>query len=214
MKLTKLFIPILLTVFAFSEEPSLSKALGISGGLISGSGLSYRNIGVKNGYQVTFGIISLPYDNSGMRTMENHYQYTWYGDWTPDTSVVYKNYEYGYGGTWANCGVKYFRPLHRADKSTFYSYAGVSAYYSSSIDYYTEYKYFLNTSDSTYTYEDVSPRKKEVTTKTTFRIGAGIGIEYKLTENIRLALDLPITFADDGRITMILPEGGVYYYYR
>ncbi len=214
MKL-KYLSPLLLCVnFIFPQSSELSTGLGVAAGMITGSGLSYRNIGESKGIQFTFGIMSFPYEEDDEPYWrEDHMGHYDVNDWMPDTSSSEKMYEYNSGGTWGNAGLIFIKPLHRAEKSMFYLLGGVSAYYSSSADYYTEYKYTLDT-DSTYTYKAVSDRKKETNTDYTFRVGAGIGLEYELTENIRFSLDLPLTISDNKQITMIVPEAGLYYYFK
>lgn len=198
----------------FSQSSELHTSLGISAGLLTGSGLSYRNIGESKGLQFTFGIMSFPYEeyDDGYWSEERSGLYD-SNYWVPDTSEIFKDYEYGNGGTWGNAGLVFIKPLHRAKRSTFYVLTGVSMYYSSSVDYYTEYKYIL-TSDSTYSYNPISDRVKDSETNYTFRVGFGIGIEYQFTENIRLSLDMPLTISDNRRITMIVPEAGIYYYFK
>ncbi|NQV36957.1 MAG: hypothetical protein HQ509_03005 [Candidatus Marinimicrobia bacterium] len=215
MKL-KVLSPLLLCVnFIFPQSSELSTGLGVAAGMITGSGLSYRNIGESKGIQFTFGIMSFPHDDYDDETYWREDHMGSYGviDWVPDTSRTDKMYEYSNGGTWGNAGLVFIKPLHRAEKSMFYLLGGVSMYYSSSSDYYMEYKYIHDT-DSTYTYKAVSDRKKETTTDYTFRVGAGIGLEYELTENIRFSLDLPLTISDNKQITMIVPEAGLYYYFK
>lgn len=199
---------------AFPQSEELSTGLGVSGGLLTGSGLSYRHVGDNSGWQLTFGIISFPDDYSNDYIIyEQDRQPYQAGDWIPDTTEVYRSYDYNNGGTWANVGLLYLKPLHRSKTSMFYILGGASAYYSSSTDYFTNYQYVID-SDTTYSYVPVGDRTKERTTDVTFRVGIGIGLEYNITENIRLSLDLPLTIADDRRITMLFPDAGLYYYFK
>ncbi len=204
---------IVITSAIYAQFSDYSVGLGVAGGLVSGSGLSYRNVGESKGIQFTFGIMSFPYEED---------EYSWsdertgeYGqfDWTPDTTQVYREYNYGNGGTWGNMGLVFLKPLHRADKSMFYLLGGVSVYYTSTIDKYRDYRYTI-LSDSTYSYTAASDLTEDKTSDYTFRVGLGIGLEYAITENIRLSLDLPLTVSDRKEITMIIPEAGLYYYFK
>ncbi len=54
---------------------------------------------------------------------------------------------------------------------------------------------------------------KETTLRTNF--GIGIGIDYKLTENIHLNLDWPLVLSksdEDFDIIMYIPQAGIHYY--
>ncbi len=199
---------------ALPQSENLTTSMGVSAGLLTGTGLSYRHIGEQSGWQLTFGVISFPDDYDMNHYEYDQHQHMYYGnDWIPDTNEVYRNYDYNNGGTWANVGLLYLKPLHRSKTSMFYLLGGVSAYYSSSTDYYTEYRYVID-SDSTYYYNPMGGRQKETSSDVTFRLGLGIGLEYNITENIRLSLDLPLTIADDRRITMLFPDAGLYYYFK
>ncbi len=197
----------------FTQNDNLQTSLGVSAGLVSGTGLSYRHVGDNGGFQFTFGIMSFPSDRhdeyDGMQHTAIFDPYYW----SPDTSSLSREYEYGGGGTWANGGLLYIKPLHRAKRSMFYLLAGVSVYYNSSTDYYRDYRYTI-ISDSIYTYEAVSDYIEENEKDITFRAGIGIGLEYQYTENIRISLDLPLMISDDKRISMLIPEAGIYYYFK
>lgn len=51
-----------------------------------------------------------------------------------------------------------------------------------------------------------------------FNIGAGVGFEYTLVNNLRLSLDMPLTIwnileSDDRMIFTVIPDIGIHYYF-
>ncbi len=214
MLLRNIFILFISMSILFSQTPTLSKGLGVAAGLLSGTGLSYRNVGENMGTQITFGIMSFPHydDELYYRDVESgEYNSDW---WIPDTTQIYHHYNYDGGEMYGNLGLMILKPLHRAEKSMFYMMGGASVYFDSWKSSYIEYKYTI-TSDSTYTYAPVTGEEKnESTFDYKLRFGVGIGLEYMLTENIRFSLDLPLTVSDEAEITMIVPEAALYYYFK
>ena len=183
--------------------------------MISGTGFSYRQLNDINGFQITFGIMKFGDDEY----MDDLYFTEGYnsgynpGNWIPDTSRTYTEYEYGYGGSWGNIGLTYFKTLHQGKRSKFYALAGGSMYYSSGSDYKQEYRYTL-LSDSTYSYAPIGDLEELYPADIVYFVGAGIGLEYEVTENIRLSTELPLSFSSRGLITMFIPHVAVHYYYK
>ncbi len=204
-----------LSTILFSQDTKLTKGLGFAAGMISGSGFSYRQLDETRGFQITFGLMSF---NDGADEDE-----TWFsegytrsynpGGWTPDTSRIYTERDWGYDGSWGNVGFMYYLPLHRAKKSTFYGMTGVSTYFTTETEYSKDYKYSI-LSDSTYSYGPVSDIKQTDKSTRDIFFGIGLGIEYEILENIRISVDLPMTFSRSGNITMFIPQAGVHYYFR
>ena len=214
-----IFIQLIVSsTIVFAQNTKLSRGLGLSAGMISGTGFSYRQINEKNGFQISFGIMVFSDEDDDIN---DYYFSDGYASvynssyWIPDTSDVKTEYEYSYGlsGDWGNLGLTYFIPLHRAKKSLFYTMAGISTYYSSDVKYSRDYKYVI-LSDSTYSYEPITDIQKTKTSDHGIFFGVGIGIEYQFTENIRMSADLPLTFSSKGDIIMTIPQIGIYYYFK
>ncbi len=183
--------------------------------MISGTGFSYRQMTDIHGFQLTFGIMKFGDDEN----MDDLYFSEGYNsgynpvNWIPDTSRTYTEYEYGYGGSWGNIGLTYYKVLHVGERSRFYTLAGASMYYSSGSDYKREYRYTL-LSDSTYSYGPVGDLEELYPTDLVYFVGGGIGLEYEITENIRMSAELPLSFSNRGLITMFIPHLAVHYYYK
>ncbi|HPG38403.1 MAG TPA: outer membrane beta-barrel protein [bacterium] len=210
MKKTIIFLLIVIAaVQAYSQEKELSQALGFFGGMISGSGFSYRQMQDNWGWQINFGVLSFKNDDE----FSEGYSYTVYdGSWMPDPNMISTEYRSG-RETWANVGITLFKPLHRSGKSLFYVMAGVSNYYSDQEEYEQDYKY-SPVDEDTYHYGPHGEKRVTNDKENTFHVGAGLGFEYRLTDNIRLSLEWPLSYGSDGNINMYIPQGGVHYYFK
>jgi len=199
----------------FAQIAELSKGIGLSAGMVSGTGFSYRQMTEKSGFQISFGIMKWGDDDdlNDLYFSDSHNGSYDQSYWIPDTSRIYNEWDYGYGSTWGNLGLTYYRPLHQGKRSMFYTLAGVSMYYSSGSDYRRDYRYTI-TSESTYTYTPINDVKKVTESDLTYVLGAGIGFELKLSNNIRVCAELPLTFTSKGTITMFIPQIGLHYYYK
>ena len=207
MKKIMLITITMLIVITLVAEENFTKSLGFAGGLISGSGFSYRQISEHNGFQITLGAISHG-DNEYGHNESAPGNYYGYDDDYPDFT------EKSYGrNSYANIGINYIKPLHKSDKSMFYALAGSALYYSS--EDYSEQLYIYDEDDDLYyaTGEAI----EETDTNYTINAGIGIGMEYRLTENIRISLDWPIVFSsydESYDIIMTVPQGGIHYYFK
>ena len=212
-KVTIIFIVFVSNLF--SQTTELSKGIGLGAGMISGTGFSYRQLNDNHGFQITFGIMKFGddegYDDLYFTEGYNSEYNPIY--WIPDTSRSYTEYEYGYGGSWGNIGLTYYKTLHLGKRTKFYALAGASMYYSSGSDYKRDYRYAL-LSDSTYSYGPVGDLEELYPADIVYFVGAGIGLEYELTDNIRLSTELPLSFSSRGLITMFIPNLAVHYYYK
>ena len=204
-----LFILLLLSI-GFSQSPGLSKGFGFAAGMQSGVGFSYRDIGEKHGFQITIGAIGRNYDDDYYFPEAST---TNYDVWVPDVDEVITEYSYNDGFFWGNLGILYIRPLHRAEKSLFYGFGGVSVQYNVEKYSVREYKYFYESGDS-YTYKPIGKREEIKDTDSRVFGGVGLGLSYNLTKNITLSFELPLTISDDGDIWMIVPQGAIHYFYR
>lgn len=197
----------------YAQTTDFSKGIGLGAGMISGTGFSYRHLNDKNGFQITFGIMKFGEDEQYDDLYFSEGYTSAYYSWIPDTSGTHTEYEYGYGGSWGNVGLTYFKILNEGKRSKFYWFTGASMYYSSGSDYKREYKYTI-LSDSTYSYAPVGDIEELYPADITYFIGAGIGLEYEVTQNIRLSAELPLSFSNRGMITMFIPQLAIHYFYR
>ncbi len=206
----KLLFPLLISSFAFSQFTDLTQGLGFAAGMPSGTGFSYRQMCENHGFQITAGALAFNYND----------EYDYYFDESPrpipTDYIPEMNYTQRSGGNdhfWGNIGLTYFKPLHRAEKSLFYGFVGASTYYTTEKYIERNYQYFLET-DSTYIYKPIGEEKDLRETDLDMFIGVGLGISYNITENIRFSLELPFTVSDQGHIWMIVPQGGLHYYFK
>ncbi len=210
-----MIICLIILTNVFSQDKELTRAMGLGAGMISGTGFSYRNLNERNGFQITFGIMKYgDEEDEEERYFSEGYSSVYDPSiWVPDTSRTYTQYDYDYGGLWGNVGLTYYKILHTGKKSYLYSLTGASMYYSSQNDYSREYRYTL-LSDSTFSYDPVNERKELDEFNAIYFIGIGIGLEYELTENIKLSVELPLTFSSRGLITMFIPQAYLHYYFK
>jgi len=208
----KLFLLIFLTGIILGQSPGLSHGLGFAAGMPSGVGFSYRQMNENHGFQLTVG--ALAFNNN---YDENDY---FYGDdtprpiptdWIPEPSYTQRSD--GNDNFWGNIGLTYYKPLHRADKSLFYGFGAASAYYTS--ERYIERKYiYFQESETTYSYKPEGNKKELRETELDLFFGIGLGLTYNITNNIRFSLELPLTVSDERQIWMIIPQGGLHYYFK
>ena len=201
-------MPILLTLFLLSaDEKELEYGLGFAGGMISGSGFSFRKLNDNFGYQINLGALM---DNTSQR--DDYFPEEYSGDWIYEEDGIYTDYSYG-SSFHINLGINVYKPLHQGERSRFYLLAGAAGYL-----------FREEVSQQDYIYDDVDSvwvksgqLRKENDNEFTFNVGAGFGIEYKLSENIRLNLEWPLVFSfieDDMNIYMFIPQGGIHYYFK
>lgn len=205
-----LLLLLLSSSITFSQSQELTQGLGFAGGMPSGSGFSYRQMHENYGFQVTFGIMVFQEDD-----FEDYFNESYTGpyapyDWTQDTSRIFTDESYRDTRKWGNIGITYYRPLHRSNKSLFYGFIGGSTYYTSQTYQTREYKYSMS-SDS---YDPINKAKEVRENDFTFFAGIGLGIEYRITDNIRIHIEMPITIVDNGNIFMYIPQAGIHYYFK
>lgn len=206
-----LLTSILLTGIVFPQGTELSKGLGFAAGMPSGVGFSYRQINEKNGFQINGGAVVTGYNSD--YGFEEERTDTFPNEWKPSTEEVHTVRSWDNKNAWANIGFTYIKPLHRAERSQFYAFASGSTYYNS--EKYQEQKYqWVLKSDSTYTYTQIGDAVDKRDTEFDIFVGIGLGLDFQITENIRLALELPLTVSDEGHIWMIIPQGGIHYYFK
>ena len=207
MKKVSLIIIILLALSMLTaEEKELEYGLGFSGGLISGSGFSFRKLNDDFGYQINLGALM---DNSS--ECDDCFPENYHGEWIEDDDS-FTDYSYG-NTTHANLGINIYKPLHNGKRSKLYLLAGTAGYF-----------FREKISEQDYTYNDIDSlwvqtgqRRDATETEFTLNLGAGFGFDYKLSENIKLNLEWPLVFSfpeDDMRIYMYIPQVGIHYYFK
>lgn len=201
MKSACLFLLLALPLYAQESH----HGLGFAVGQLSGIGFSYRYLPNDNGFQVSFGVLSLQGDD--------------------ETDIYYEQYDDDHGNLYAqsmfqsererefhaNVGVVVFRVLHDAKRSRFYALAGVSFFYSSTE--FSDQEYRMG-EEGQYYYEPYGQPVKRVERDNTLYGGVGIGIEVKFTNNIRGALEWPLTYSSEGDLVMYYPQVGLHYFFK
>ena len=110
---------------AFSQYSDLTHGLGFAAGMPSGTGFSYRQMNENYGFQVTMGALAYSYDEDYLEDDPYYYEMEQKSD------EIYTVPTGGNNNFWGNIGLTYYKPLHRAEKSLFYGFAGISVYYTS-----------------------------------------------------------------------------------
>lgn len=181
--------------------------IGFAAGQTSGLGISYRKMTDNFGFQVTFGALSLNRDDWNV------------DDYRMEGDAVYgKPYlepftqKHYMRETDANIGLLLYKVLHTAKRSRFYLFAGGSLFYN--IDTFEEhtYEYRLQENDMYIMHELSGPKKSSESSSTIFA-GFGIGIEFRLTNNIRIEVEWPLTYSTDGDFIMYIPQAGLHYFF-
>jgi len=200
----KLILPLFIIItFAFSQYSDLTQGLGFAAGMPSGTGFSYRQMNENHGFQITLGALAYGYDDEDYLEEDSYYY---------EDEIDTRRTE-GYNNIWGNIGLTYYKPLHRAEKSLFYGFGGVSVYYTSE-EYMAQDYTYIQEIDSTYTYKPIDDEKELRETDLDMFVGIGVGLTYNITNNIRFSLELPFTVSNEGHIWMIVPQGGLHYYFK
>jgi len=208
---------VIMSLSLFAKDKELSNGLGFAAGFISGSGFSYKHDFGKTAYQITLGVLATNeknYDNCADYKEENSLIYDEY--YTPDTTSTF-DYSCDKNHIWGNIGFQYLYKLHRAKNSSFYLLTGVSGYFTSATSDNQKYKYVID--DSTHYHQELVGNTYS-STKNTLHIntGVGLGIEYKITKNIRTSFELPLilSFNDDKNLNlrMFIPQVSLIYFFK
>lgn len=204
MKKIMMFIIILTFLLVLSAEENLRHGLGFTGGMISGSGFSYRQMNENYGFQFALGAITIGEGDD--------IEFDEIGFWEEDTLDTYTMEDEGVF-YYTNFGASYYKFLHKGEKSLFYFLVGTAAY----INFGSVKEQIYGYNPDTQLWETLgeSTEETEVTVRTNF--GIGIGINYKLTNNIHLNLDRPFVYSrcyDDFDLIMYIPQAGIHYYFK
>ena len=201
-----MFILLLMPCSLFAKEPV--RGLGFAAGQISGLGISYRMMGEKYGFQATFGGLSQKQDDEYQydeirKPYEPEY-------WQPSTAPF--TFQERLRETDVNLGLMVMKVLHSAKWSTFYAFTGASIFYQ--VETFNEYHYQYELyDDNSYSQMKTGGPTKKSSSSSTIYGGAGIGIEIKFTQNIRLAVEWPLTLSSKGDFIMYIPQTGLHYFF-
>ena len=204
----KISLLLLVSSFAFSQFSDLTQGLGFAAGMPSGTGFSYRQMNENHGFQITLGALAYGSDDEDYLEEDPYYY-----EMEQKSDEIYTRQTGESNNIWGNIGLTYYKPLHRAEKSLFYGFAGISVYYTSE-EYMAQDYIYIQEIDSTFTRELVGSEKEVHETNLNEFVGVGLGLSYNITKNIRLSLELPFTVSNDGDIWMIVPQGGLHYYFK
>ncbi len=207
MKKILILIMIFTLAMALSAEDELRHGLGFTGGMISGSGFSYRQMNETYGFQFAFGALM---DNSS--ECEDCFAESYDADWIYEEDGIYTESSYG-NIMHMNLGLSIYKPLHHGKKSSLYLLVGTAGYlFSEDI---TEQDYIFNDTDDLWVQS--GQERVESNTELAINVGAGFGIEYNLSSNIKLNFEWPLVFSfqeEDLNIFMYIPQAGIHYYFK
>lgn len=203
----RLIILVFLTVLPLSAQ-ELVHGLGFAAGQLSGIGFSYRYLPKDYGFQVSFGVLSLKDNNEGPQEYTGTYSP---GTWLPGTDQY--PYSYQSRSIHANIGLMLIKVLHEAKRSRFYVMAGFSYFHRAEIYKETYYGYRL-IDDTTFKYGPVGNERERTERENTSYGGIGIGMEFRITDNIRVALEWPLVYSNKGDLVMYIPQAGLHYFFK
>jgi hypothetical protein len=177
-----------------------TQALGLHFGNVSGNGLSYRRFFEHWGVQGVIG---------GYSTGNNAYDFPDFVDKEPDLDkIVRKDMGRKYD---LNLGLNAIYPLKKTDLFTFYVVGGFCWKYSNRKYYKQDYTPSLT--DTLHYFPDGEVYSTR-TIKSFLNMGAGPGMEIKLGDYFKLALEIPITYTGKHEFIMYVPQVGIYYYFK
>ena len=210
----KLFSVILFIVFTilFIQASELQNGLGFSAGMVSGSGFSYQHKFTNSSYKITFGILSRGSEYDCFT--ETNYLYNYNTENPVDTTKVWVEECSGpvFSG---NIGFQYNKYLHQTKKTSFYILGGIAGYYF--FQKYQKQKYHNKIVDNEhYKIETIGDKYYTTEKSLTINSGIGIGMEYKITQNLTFSLELPLTISykdNDSKIYMYIPQASLIYFF-
>ena len=183
-----------------AEESNNTRGLGMHFGTVSGNGYSYRVFNNDLGFQLTFG--AYQYGNNTPKFSDTVYSY----DGTSSISITKKGKK-----TLGSFGVNALSVLTKTDVNRFYLQFGFS-YLVDRTDKYTQ-DYSSVPNKSTYYILD-GEKTHTVKNSDEWTIGIGPGLEIGGNNNLRMAIELPITYNQSQELIMYIPQIGLYYYFK
>ena len=188
MKELILIMIIIITASILSTE-ELTHSLGMSAGYISGSGISYRQMREKIGYQIAGGVI---------------YNYE-----PDDDESLHNVYEREYLG--ANISGTFYYILHNKKTTRFYLLGGTTIFrvFEKGVDDADDCEWWYNPETGIWGIKEC-PTTDEIY----INIGIGIGLEFPLTKHLHLSVEWPWYYDDKTEFIKFIPQAGVHYYFK
>lgn len=209
MKKTILIITLLIMAFVISaEDKDYELGLGFGGGMISGSGFSFRKLNDNGGYQINFGAIMQNYDDDCEDCFDNEL----HGDYYGDIGEIYTDRDYDSFGN-LNLGGNLYKTLHKGSRTKLYLLGGGAVYMSFEKNYEQDYEW--NSIDEVW--EKIGEMQTENKKEFVYNFGGGFGFDYEVTDNISVNLEWPLTLSfsgEDLNIFMYVPQAGIHYYFK
>jgi len=185
----------------------MKHGLGFAAGQISGIGLSYRNVNDMWAWQFTFGAISNKNDWEEYDSSSRIYAPANEPEWWSESEWMQVS---GGRNTYGSAGINIYRYLHKGERSSFYTMGGLAIFFEHEKEEYSQYFYERVNTEYVQRVKG-SETKTETHYDQTVYFGAGIGIEFLVFDNIRIAFELPLTFSNDGDFFMYIPQTAIQY---
>ncbi len=220
-----------LSLALFAQVPLSKNAVGLHLGSQSGTGYSMRFFGPKQGLQVTLG--ALTWGNDNVYFPEK--QYYWYDD---DTEFGWSAGGYYYDGDLVppdtlltmtqkgrldkiNLGLNHilvldtFNVFGYKDHGRLYLMTGGAYEFHRQTKFSKDYRWVEGDAENSPYFEKVDNSAPIQDSKPEHRwtAGLGLGVDIAISKNFRGALEFPITYNWDNRISYI-PQIGIYYYFK
>ena len=201
LKIAAVFAILMISTMLMAET---SRGLGLHFGTVSANGFSYRQFSGKHGFQVTIGAISLGNDDV-------YFYSPVYGNYNDASQITIT--EDGHRAN-VNFGLNYLYALADNPSGRFYLLGGASYLLSRIKQFEQDYSLQSNVGfDDYYTILNNHPVRSKWNNKGYYYVGAGLGFELNLGRNFRWAIEMPISYNQEGDIMMYIPQTGLYYYF-
>jgi hypothetical protein len=181
-----------------------AQGFGVHFGNVSGNGYAWRYLKEKWGVQLVVG--GLTSGKNDYSFDEGYYNY----DTNPASSVFQKDNGRKY---YFNLGANGILPLSRTSSMLFYLHGGINWQYTDQQVYNQEYIYDYSSGSTNY-YDQSGDPTISHKIKSYANIGVGPGFEFFIGKNLKLALELPITYTGNNEFYMYIPQAGLYYYFK
>lgn len=221
-----------LSIALFAQVPLSKNAVGLHLGSQSGTGYSMRFFGPQHGLQVTLGALTWGSD----KVYFPDKQYYWYEDedynfiWAPEPIYYDENnpppdtlltmtkngrldkINLGLNHIWV---LDTFNVFSYKDHGRLYLMTGGSYEFHRQTKFKKDYRWVQGDENHSSYFEqlDHSDPIQESKPEHRWTAGLGLGVDIAISKNFRGALEIPITYNWDNRISYI-PQIGIYYYFK
>jgi hypothetical protein len=204
-----LFAIMVMSVSLFAELNS-TQAFGVHFGTLTSSGYAMRFMGEKHGLQFTLGAYTLGNNEPFFDETTGWYEGN---DYTPDDTLI--TIERGGRASAINAGINYLYTLDHFKGGRFYILSGGSYQYYQRKIFEQDYLWGpCPDYDSLYCYNLTGTEREKYKVEHRWTVGAGPGIEIALSKQLRIAVEIPITYNWKNDIVMWIPQAGIYYYFK